>query len=44
MRVDQTIEECHRWARDHADQGQELLDDLYRRQLARVRCPDCRAA
>ena len=33
MRVDQAIEECHRWARDHADQGQELLDDLYRRQL-----------
>jgi hypothetical protein len=33
MRIDQAIEDCHRWARDHADQGQELLDDLYRRQL-----------
>ena len=33
MRVDQAIEDCHRWAREHADQGQELLDDLYRRQL-----------
>jgi hypothetical protein len=33
MRIEQAIEDCHRWARDHADQGQELLDDLYRRQL-----------
>jgi len=33
MRIDQAIEDCHRWAREHADQAQELLDDLYRRQL-----------
>ncbi len=33
MRIDQAIEDCHHWAREHADQGQELLDDLYRRQL-----------
>jgi hypothetical protein len=33
MRVDQAIEDCHRWARAHAGRGQELLDDLYRRQL-----------
>ena len=33
MRIDQAIEDCHRWAREHAEEGQELLDDLYRRQL-----------
>ena len=33
MRIEQAIEDCHRWAREHAGQGQELLDDLYRRQL-----------
>jgi hypothetical protein len=33
MKVDQAVEECHRWAREHADRGQELLEDLYRRQL-----------
>ena len=33
MQIDQAVEDCHRWAREHADQGQELLDDLYRRQL-----------
>jgi hypothetical protein len=34
MRVEQAIEDCHRWAREHADQGQDLLDDIYERQLA----------
>jgi hypothetical protein len=34
MHIDQTIEECHRWVRDHADQGKALLDDIYERQLA----------
>jgi len=33
MRVDQAIEECHEWVRQHADQGQQLLDDIYARQL-----------
>jgi hypothetical protein len=33
MRIDRAIEECHRWVREHAAQGQALLDDLYRRQL-----------
>jgi len=33
MRIEQAIEDCHRWAREHAEEGQELLDDLYRRQL-----------
>jgi hypothetical protein len=33
MRVEQAIEDCHHWAREHADQGRELLNDLYRRQL-----------
>ncbi len=33
MRIDQAIEDCHRWAREHAAQGQVILDDLYRRQL-----------
>ena len=32
MRIEQAIEDCHRWARDHADQGQALLDDLCRRR------------
>jgi hypothetical protein len=33
MQVDQAIEQCHRWVRDHADEAPELLEDLYRRQL-----------
>jgi hypothetical protein len=33
MRINQAIEDCHRWAREHADTGQVILDDLYRRQL-----------
>jgi hypothetical protein len=33
MRIDHAIEDCHRWVREHADQGQELLADLFRRQL-----------
>lgn len=33
MRIEQAIDDCHRWAREHASQGQELLEDLYRRQL-----------
>jgi hypothetical protein len=33
MRIDQAIEDCHRWAHEHADTGQVILDDLYRRQL-----------
>ena len=33
MRVDQAIEDCHRWVRARADQGQAMLDDIYQRQL-----------
>ena len=33
MRIDHAIEDCHLWVREHADQGQELLADLFRRQL-----------
>jgi hypothetical protein len=33
MRIDQAIDECHRWVREHADQGPDLLDELYRSQL-----------
>jgi len=33
MRIDQAIEECHRWVSDHADTGPALLEELYRRQL-----------
>jgi len=33
MQIEQAIEDCHHWVREHADQGQELLGDLYKRQL-----------
>ncbi len=33
MRVDQAIETCHDWVREHADEAPALLADLYRRQL-----------
>ena len=33
MRIDQAIEECHQWVREHADQGEALLDAIYRQQL-----------
>jgi hypothetical protein len=33
MRIDQAIDECHRWVREHADEGPALLDDIYARQL-----------
>ena len=33
MRIEQAIEDCHRWVSEHADQGPALLDDLYKRQL-----------
>ena len=33
MQIDQAIEECHRWVREHADRGPALLDDIYTKQL-----------
>ena len=33
MRIDQAIDDCHRWVREHADQGPALLQDIYARQL-----------
>ena len=33
MLIDQAVEECHRWVREHANQGPALLDDIYTKQL-----------
>lgn len=33
MQIEQAIEDCHQWVREHADEGEALLDDLYRKQL-----------
>jgi hypothetical protein len=33
MQIDQAIDECHRWVREHADRGPALLDEIYARQL-----------
>lgn len=33
MRIEQAIEDCHRWVREHADRGPALLEDIYARQL-----------
>jgi hypothetical protein len=33
MQIEQAVEECHRWARRHAAEGEEILDEIYRRQI-----------
>jgi hypothetical protein len=33
MKIEQAVEDCHRWVREHADRGEELLEEIYRRQI-----------